>query len=238
MLLAGLVHGTLGLGFPLLATPLLALALDVRQAILLTLLPTVALNVASIARGGNWSESVGRFWPLSVWTLLGSAIGTGLLVVSDPSPFRLALAALIAVYLVASRLESLSLIWPRTHPQLSMLAFGIAAGVSAGTTNAMVPILIVYTLEMGLARTAMVQVFNLSFLAGKVGQIGVFGAAGALTADLLASTAPLALAALAALFVGMRIRDRVPGETYRRAMRAVLGLLALLLVGQFVADAL
>ena len=39
MLLAGLIHGTLGLGFPLVATPLLALFTDVRTAILITLLP-------------------------------------------------------------------------------------------------------------------------------------------------------------------------------------------------------
>ena len=46
MVAAGLVHGTLGMGFPLVATPLLSLMLDVRTAILLTLLPTAAVNVA------------------------------------------------------------------------------------------------------------------------------------------------------------------------------------------------
>ena len=48
MVFAGLVHGTLGLGFPVVSTPIIAAMLDVRTAILLTLLPTVAVNVASI----------------------------------------------------------------------------------------------------------------------------------------------------------------------------------------------
>ena len=49
MLFAGLVHGTLGLGFPMVATPMLATMMDVRSAILVTLLPTMAVNIASIA---------------------------------------------------------------------------------------------------------------------------------------------------------------------------------------------
>lgn len=235
VLFAGLVHGTLGLGFPLVATPLLALPLDVREAIVLTLLPTVAVNVASILRGGRWGESVGRFWPLAAWALVGSAVGTHVLVVSDPRPFGLLLAALIALYLITTRLDSFSLAWPRAHPQLSMLAFGLVAGLSAGTTNVMVPILIVYTLEMQLDRTAMVQVFNLTFLGGKIAQLGVFGAAGMLTPALLGASAPLALAALLALALGMQIRDRIPVETYRRILRFVLGALGVLLVGRYFA---
>jgi len=59
LVFAGLVHGTLGMGFPVVATPLLSLVVDVRTAILLTLLPTVAVNVGSILRGGAFGESIG-----------------------------------------------------------------------------------------------------------------------------------------------------------------------------------
>lgn len=48
LLFAGLIHGTLGLGFPMVATPILATMMDVRSAILITLLPTMAVNIASI----------------------------------------------------------------------------------------------------------------------------------------------------------------------------------------------
>ena len=34
ILFAGLVHGTLGIGFPLVSTPILALVMDVRLAVL------------------------------------------------------------------------------------------------------------------------------------------------------------------------------------------------------------
>ena len=44
MIFAGLVHGALGLGFPMVATPLIALFVDVRIAIVITLLPTAVVT--------------------------------------------------------------------------------------------------------------------------------------------------------------------------------------------------
>jgi uncharacterized membrane protein YfcA len=114
-----------------------------------------------------------------------------------------------------------------------MVMFGLVAGLAAGTTNVMVPILIIYTLELGLERTAMVQVFNLCFLAGKLTQIAVFAHAGMLTGSLLLSTTPLAIVAVAALFGGMTLTHRIPTEIYRNIVRRVLLLLALLLIIQF-----
>jgi uncharacterized membrane protein YfcA len=233
ILLAGLIHGTLGLGFPLVATPLLALFTDVRTAILITLLPTASVNVVSILKGGRWSESIGRFWPLAAFAVLGSIAGTRFLVVSDPAPFKLLLAALVLLYLFASRIEAFRMRWVSGHLRLSMMLFGLIAGVAAGTTNVMVPILIIYTLELGLERTATVQVFNLCFLAGKLTQIGVFAHAGMLTGRLLLSTTPLTIVAVTALFVGMTLSRRIPTGIYRSIVRRVLLLLALLLVVQF-----
>lgn len=235
--LSGLVHGTLGLGFPLVATPLLALVFDVRTAIMVTLLPTVAVNVASIIRGGRWSESVGRFWPLALFALAGSVFGTHVLIISDPAPFKLLLAALVLLYLGATRVRSFSMRWPIAHQGVAMLVFGSIAGLAAGTTNVMVPILIIYTLELGLAPTAMVQTFNLCFLSGKLSQIAVFATAGLLTTQLLVGTAPLALVALVALTLGMAMRARIATDVYRRIVKRVLSVLAVLLIAQYFLEA-
>lgn len=233
ILAAGLVHGTLGLGFPLVATPLLALAFDVRSAIIATLLPTVAVNIASVLRGGRWSESIGQFWPLAAWAVVGSLLGTQVLILSDPAPFKLLLAALVLLYLGAARFGSLRMHWTHEHRTVSMFVFGLIAGLAAGTTNVMVPILIIYTLELGLAPTVMVQTFNLCFLAGKLAQIIVFGLSGLLTVNLVLTTLPLAAAALVALFAGIAIRDKIPAGTYRVIVKRVLFGLALILIGQY-----
>jgi hypothetical protein len=233
LFMAGLVHGTLGLGFPLVATPLLALFVDVRSAILITLLPTAAVNIASIVRGGHWSDSIGRFWPLGVYALIGGFAGSTLIVIGDPAPFKLVLAGLIMLYLGSGWLGNFRMAWVARNPGLSMLVFGLVAGVSAGSTNVMVPILIIYALEMGLQTTAMVQVFNMCFLAGKVSQIAVFTAAGMLTSKSLLLTVPLAAVALVALILGMTFRGRISGDAFRTIIKWVLFVIALVLIGQY-----
>ena len=230
---AGLVHGTLGLGFPLVATPLLALVVDVRSAILITLLPTITVNILSIVRGGELNESIGRYWPLACYAVVGSVIGSKLLAVLDPQPFKLLLAALVLVYLMVTQLRSLNWHWLTHHRHLGMAVFGITAGFAAGTTNVMVPVLIVYALEIGLVGTVMVQVFNLCFLAGKLSQTGVFALHGLLDAQLILIGLLLALWAALTLRIGVAIRDRIPTDVYKRVVRGLLWVLAFVLIIQF-----
>lgn len=233
-LAAGLAHGILGLGFPMLATPLLAIMLDVRSAILITLLPTIMVNLISILRGGHWSESIGRYWPLALMIPLGTVAGTWLLVNTDPSPFRLLLAGIILLHLLNDRLRGIRMDWIRDRTWLAFLLFGLAAGFTAGTVNVMVPLLILFALEMRMPKLAMVQVFNLCFLAGKTSQVATFAAAGIVTLPVLAATLPFAAVAAVALLGGMRIRDRIDGTTYRRWLHLLLWIMVLVLTGQFV----
>jgi len=234
-LLAGFMHGLLGLGFPMLATPLLAITMDIRSAVLLTLVPTMTVNLISIFRGGRWSQSIGRYWPLAVMIPLGALLGTWLLVSVDPAPFRLLLAGVILLHLASDRIRGAHLAWIGTHPWAAYLLFGLAAGFLVGTVNVMVPLLIIFALEIGMAPLAMVQVFNLCFLTGKIAQIAMFAYAGLFTWSLVAVTLPMALAAAATLLLGMRIRERVDAETYRGWLRKVLVAIASILVVQFFA---
>ena len=207
-----------------------------KPAVLLTLLPTVTVNVISILRGGRWVESIGRYWPLALLIPLGSVLGTLLLINVDPAPFRLVLAIIILLHLASHRIRGAHLRWVRTSPWTAYLVFGLAAGFLAGTVNVMVPLLIIFALEIGMAPLVMVQVFNLCFLAGKATQMATFGYAGVLTWSLVTATLPFAAGAAVTLFLGMRIRDRVDAETYRRWLRKLLVVLALVLTGQFIVD--
>ncbi len=235
-LFAGLVHGTLGVGFPMTATPMLALLTDVRSAILITILPTIAVNIISIYRGGRWRHSLGKYWPLAIYVGLGSILGTKLLIFVDPAPFKLLLAAIILVFLNLKRFENLRLDWIMFHPSLALLVFGLVAGFLAGTVNVMVPILIILFLELDTAPTAMVQVFNMCFLTGKLIQAIIFLSTGFMDTAALLATTPLAVAGVLTLLVGMEIRTRVDANTYRGWMNKFLWIVALGLVVQYFAQ--
>jgi uncharacterized membrane protein YfcA len=234
--LSGLLHGSLGLGFSMMATPLVAILTDVRSAILFTLLPTIVVNVVSILKGGNWRESLGRHWPLALMIPLGSLLGTYVLININPSPFRLLLAAIVLLYLYKDRLHAGQLTWVRSHRWLAYLLFGLGAGFLAGTVNVMVPLLIILALELGLTPVALVQVFNFCFLTGKVAQVGAFAAANVLTPALLFATLPFAAIAAGSLYVGMRIRNCVDAQTYEGWLRKLLVVLVVVLIAQFFLD--
>jgi uncharacterized membrane protein YfcA len=234
MLISGLTHGSLGLGFAVVLTSLLALLVDMRTAILISLFPTIVINILSILHGGNWRASVARYWPLAAYAAIGSLLGTQLLILADPEPFKLLLAAIILLYLNMGRLGKLRFGVVRSAPRLSMAAFGLTAGVLAGTVNVMVPVLIIYALELGLASTAMVQVFNLCFMSGKLAQVGMFSAAGMLDLASLVVLLPLVAGAVVGLIAGMLARSRISESFYRRLLQRILFLIACMLVIDYV----
>jgi hypothetical protein len=232
IVLAAMVHGSLGIGFPLIATPFLAMITDVRTAILLLVLPTMVINVVNILKGGHWQRSIALYWPLAVYGMIGSFIGTRVLIVVSPELFRPLLAAMLILYLNAERF-GVGFAWIDRHPRLAQALFGLAAGILGGTVNVMLPALIIYALEVRMSKTVSIQVFNFCFLFGKLTQGAVFTQAGLMTGDILRLSIPLTLLGLLFLFLGMRIRDRIPAETYRRWLRRLLVVMAIVLLVQF-----
>lgn len=231
VLLAGLVHGTFGIGFPMVATPVLAAFSDVKTAILLTLAPNIAVNIWSLLHGGQWLDSVRAHWPVAVWMLGGSVIGTWLLSQMDPNPFRLLLALTLALYLLSHHLRQINWQWVRNHPRRSGIGFGLLGGFLGGTVNVGGPPLLIYFMELRLAPVVWVQALNLCFLVGKTAQVSTFAILGLLSAPLLLWSVPIGIVALIGLRSGMWLRARIPAQRYIHWLRALLwGLCALLLI--------
>lgn len=233
MALSGFVHGALGLGFPLVATPLLALFTDIKTAIVFTLLPSLTAIVISLVKGGRPAEVIRAYWMLPLYMIAGSYLGARLLIVADPTPFLLLLALLIMAYLNLQRLRGLASGWIGVHPRAARAAFGMVAGVFESTANVAGPVLLIFFLSTALPPLALVQALNLCFLAGKSTQALTLGLAGGVPAAVWLSTLPFAGIGAAGLFWGMRMRSRIDAETYRGWLRRALTVIAALLIGQF-----
>jgi len=225
-------HGTIGFGFPIISTPLVALLIDVKTAVLVTVIPNVAINLVSILRGGRWRESIGQHWPVAICVVAGTLIGTRVLISAPPEPLRLLLAAMILVYLQQDRLRRLDWSWIARAPRAAGIGFGLIGGILSGAVNVAAPPLIIYFMTLQLGPIAMTQTLNLCFLAGKTTQAVSLAAAHAGAANLLASSVPLTAIAVAALLGGMRLQSRMRPETYRKALRGTLWVMAFLLTGQ------
>jgi uncharacterized membrane protein YfcA len=228
LLAAAFVHGVFGFGFPMLATPLLALAMDLPSAMQLTLLPTIATNLGSIAGERHRGEALRRFWPIPVFTGIGSFVGTQVLLSVDPEPFRLLLGVVLVGYLLAERLQGAD--HEVRVPIWGLALLGLVMGLLAGVVNIFAPVVIVFALYTRMPMTLMVAAFNLSFVTSKTGQLLGFAWNGALDAALVLPTLWALPAVLLALWLGIRLRRRIRPAHYRRLLRAGLWLLAAALV--------
>lgn len=236
VLFSGVVHGALGLGFPMVATPIIAIFLDVKLAILLTLLPTAVVNVASIYSNDSITATLKKYLLLALTSLIGALIGAWVLTQSDASLYRLLLALLILLFLWIGKTGLLPRSWCAAHPLAALIIVGLVGGFSAGTTNVMVAVLLIYFLSMNVARSEMVSAMNLCFLLGKLAQIMVFYSAGLLSASLFAATVPLGICAFGALKYGQHIGRKIPQERYRQLLHYLLAALAVILISQFLKD--
>lgn len=236
MIFAGTVHGSLGIGFPMVATPLIAVFLDVRLAILMTLVPTVAVNVATIAGGTDQMRSIKDYAPMFLGAIAGSIIGAWMLATMDPAPFRLALALLIMLYLFTGTRPSKYIEWLPHHNKAVMCGFGLASGISGGITNVMVAILIIYFLSQSMTRSKMLPIFNICFLIGKLTQLVILSFAGWVNPGLIYQSVLPAITALGGLWAGMKIGNHISRKIYRKMLHLLLVFLAIMLIGQFLID--
>lgn len=231
-LFAGFAHGLTGFGFPVISTPIVALATDVRSAVLVTLIPNVVVNVMSAFSGAQWRENLSRHWAMPLVVLVGTVIGARVVLWAPADPLRLLLAAVIVLYLVQERFRGLDLSVVKRHPRAAGVVAGLIAGFLSGTVNVMLPALLIYFSILELAPVVMTQIMNACFLVGKLSQAAVFGLAGQLTALGLWLSLPVAACAFAGYFGGRRLQPRIPPQGYRAFIRWMLWAMAALLVAQ------
>ena len=233
MLAAGLAQGTLGFGFPFIATPLIAMVSDMRTAIITVLLPTLATILVALFASGPIRPTLARFWMMPLYMIAGATAGTLLFVSAPDAPYALVLAVMTIVYLNLDRLGRTD--WPlvRRHERRFGPLVGVTAGVFEGTANIAGPPLIIFYLALGLTPAMMVQALNICFLLGKTTQFTVLTMRGGVSAGEWLATLPFVAIGVAGAYVGVRIRHRIDALTFRTWVKRALLVIALVLIAQY-----
>ncbi len=233
VLVAGLLQGALGFGFPFVATPLIALVSDMRTAIILVLLPTLATICVALFTSGPLRATLARFWMMPLYMILGSAAGTWVFVSAPDAPYTLVLALLTLFYLSLDRLGRTEWAVVKQNERAFAPLSGLTAGVFEGTANVAAPPLIILYLSLSLTPVMLVQALNICFLVGKTTQFTVLTLHGGVGMGEWLATLPLVAAGVAGSFVGVRIRNRIDAATFRIWVKRALFVIALVLLGQY-----
>jgi uncharacterized membrane protein YfcA len=218
---AGFAHGVFGIGFAMIATPLLALFLDYRAAVMLAAVPL--LFMASSWLVINRRSLCFRALPASLIPAIaaGSLLGVTLQIGLPERASLLLLAALLTLSVLTP--WALGRWSPPGHasPRRTGALLGGLAGVTEAALNVGAPFMLIYGAVMRLSRVQQLVVLNLCFALGKAIQIGVV----CLTVGPRVGVVELAVGAAAsvlAFHIGNAWAERFSEARFRSMLRGFL----------------
>ena len=229
MLLAAIVKGAIGFGFPTLGTPLLALVIDVKTAVAVLVIPNMVMDGLQLRRSGPIGDAPRRLAPLLLFTMIGTVIGTKLLVALSPRTATMILGVFILGYV----LLDLARFSPRVPPswELTLAApVGLAAGIMGGITNAPGTPIALYLVALGMEKKEFVRSIAFTFLVVKGVQLVTLVWYGLLTWSLAVVSLGLAATGLAGFALGLKLQDRLDQRSFSRAVLIFLAALGVWLL--------
>ena len=165
--------------------------------------------------------------------VVGSSLGTHLLMAYDSDIYKLILAVMIVLYLNQKHLKiSIGPILER-FPVMTMLFFGLMSGLVSGLVNVMIPVLIIYVLELKLQKQDSIVLMNFCFFSSKLNQIVTFSWMGVFTMNIFGWGILFATVAVISLLIGKRFSEKIDSKMFARILRVSLWIMAGMLLWQY-----
>lgn len=236
VVVAAFVKGAIGFGFPTVATPPLALATDVRTAVVVLLIPNILMDGIQVLRRPGALAALRRHAPLIGAGIAGTVIGTQFLVVVSTRGLLLALGSVILAFVLFSFARPA---WrlPPGREGLVAPVVGLTAGVLGGLTNVFALPLAPFLYALGLPKHEFVRAIASAFLVFKLTQLGAVWQVGLFELRLLGLSLGATGTGLLAFGLGLWAQDRVQPETFNRWVLGFLGLVSAAMLARGLAGA-
>jgi uncharacterized protein len=229
LLLAAFVKGATGLGFPLIATPTIALLLDIRTAVTVLILPNLFMDSAQVIRDGMPYEVFRRFSSLILPTIIGVFLGTLALVNTPLWILNFCLGVMVILFVLSNLLKFDFTISPRREKVLSPI-FGFLSGFLNGLTNAAGPTLAIYLYSLKLDKRTFVKSLATVFVITKLSQLVAISTWNLFNWDTIILSIQVLLFTLAGFYAGIKAQDRVNQKNFNRGLLALLCVIGVLLL--------
>ncbi len=227
--LGAFVKSITGMGYPLIAVPIITLALGIEDAVVIVAFPNLVLN-ATLCLDARDGRSEARDLPALVGAgFLGAFVGTFALVNVPEDPLLILLALTIVAFVLNYLRDPGLRIAPETSRRWAPVVGGLA-GVMQGAVGVSGPVVATWLHGYRLPKHA--YVFSVTAIFGVSGavQFGLLLAAGKMTGERALVSAMALVAVLTMVPIGTRLRRRLGGPGFDRAVLAVLVVSGLALV--------
>lgn len=220
-LLGATVKSVAGMGYPVLAVPIVALALGVEDAVVIVALPNLAANVYLCWESRDTHDQARDLPTLLGFGIVGAVVGTVALVTVPEEPLLVLLATSIAVFVFNFLRRPDLAISERTGRRFSP-AVGTVAGLLQGSVGVSGPVVATWVHGYRLAPRAFVHTVTLIFGVIGAAQIVVLATQGQFDLDRLLGALAAAVPVVIVTPLGVKLRDRFAGAAFDRVVLAVL----------------
>lgn len=227
--LGATVKSVTGLGYPLLAVPLIALAIGVEDAVVVVAVPNLAANVYLCWESRDARGETRDLPRLIGFGMVGAVVGTLLLVNVPEEWLLIGLALTIGVFIV-NFLRRPELQIDRAVARRWSPVAGALAGLMQGAIGVSGPV--VATWLHGYRLPVRAYIHSVTFIFGTTGavQLAILLSQGQMTVDRAIGAAIASVAVAVCLPLGIRLRSRLAGPTFDWVLLAVLAASAVSLV--------
>ena len=229
LLFAAFVKGTTGFGFPVIATPTVALLADIRTAVTILIIPNLVMDTTQVFRGGFPYAVLRRFARLLALTVIGVFAGTKLLVTLPLWILNICLGVMVLLFVLSTLLRLDFTISPRAEPYLSPVA-GALSGFLNGMTNAAGPALAIYLYSLKLPKLEFIKSIATIFIATKLSQLAAVSTWNLFNRSNLLLSLEVTLFVLLGFYAGLKTQDRVNQKTFNRGVLIFLFVIGVTLV--------
>ena len=229
--LGGFVKGAIGMGLPVVVLTLLALIMPLKAAMAIFLIPAVAANIWQATNGPYLPPLARRLWPYLLAAVLGIAVGVFLTADAPTERMVMVLGGLLVIYSTYS-LAGPRLPPPGRHePWLSPLAGGLG-GVVFGMVGVFIVPGLLYLETLRLARDELVQGMGLTFVTISAALALSMAGFNLVTGELALLSALGLVPVFTGIWLGQRIRHRIPEAFYRKLFFVALIVTGLYMVAK------
>jgi uncharacterized membrane protein YfcA len=215
LIVAGLLKGTIGVGMPVVALPLLSLFIDVKSAAMLLSMPLIFSNLPQALEGGKTGRCLVQLMPVILGMIPGLFLGVRVLLELDAN------VAKIVAGLVLMGVSGVTLLAPKLQLQSRLvlptgITFGFFGGILGGIAAMPGPLVFIFMLAKGLRGKAFTKEASL-YLVVSAGLLAILLTASRQFSWLDVSVSMAAmLPVMLGMHLGQHMRDKIAAETFRK----------------------
>jgi len=228
-LLAGLIKGVLGFGFPIIALVVLTLTIGLLDALAVIIVPTLATNIWQALAGPYLAAVLKRMWLYFLVAAICVLLTARYLDTVNVNWLTALLGAVLFFYALSRLLDFHITVPPGREKGLSII-LGAANGALTGLTGAFMVPSVLYMQALGFPRDMLVQAMGCFFALSTLMLTISLGSNDLIETDQVRLSVYALLPSFAGVFVGRWARGRIDEQSFQKIFLFAVSMLGAYLV--------